>query len=312
MPSKAIFFLHFILLLCACQAQPSQPAKPDKDTVYQYKKATPDGIGKYYFGREIAHVMGAAGSEWLERDERNQEENTKLAIEKIDIPQNGTIADIGAGTGYYSFRLAQKVPQGKVLAVEIQDEMIGYLKAKKQQLNDTVEIVKGSETSPNLPDNSVDLAMMVDVYHELAYPQQMLQAIHKSLKPHGKLLLLEYRGEDPDVPIKKLHKTTVAQLAKELSANDFRLFYKGDFLPMQHFWCTKRWIEVIRLAVVTPCLVCCCNRGCRQKNGCSPAPLRHAIIQRLALFVLRGPLRFQRRFLFCLRDSVPRQRTPQN
>ncbi len=195
-----------------------------------------DGIGKFYKGREISHVMGAAGSDWLERDERNEEENTQLVIEKIQIPENGTIADIGAGTGYYSFKLAPKVPKGKVYAVEIQDEMIRLLNKKKLAIKDSVvEVIKGTVQSPNLPANSVDLAIMVDVYHELEFPQEMLQAIKKALKPNGKILLIEYRGEDPTVPIKELHKTTVAQLNKELEANGFKLYYRGDFLPIQHY-----------------------------------------------------------------------------
>ena len=207
-----------------------------KDTVYTYGKGSADGIGKFYKGREISFVMGAMGSDWLERDTRNLEENTNAAIAAIDVPPNAVIADIGAGTGYYSFRLAKKVPKGKVYAVDIQDEMIDMLKQKKAQIKDSVvEVVKSSVKSLNLPDNSVDLAIMVDVYHELEYPQEMLQALKKALKPTGKILLIEYRGEDPTVPIKPLHKTTVAQLSKEFNANGFKLSYKGDFLPIQHF-----------------------------------------------------------------------------
>jgi precorrin-6B methylase 2 len=206
------------------------------DTGYTYHQASADGIGKYYLGREISHVMGASGSDWLERNDRNEEENTELAIEKILIPATGVIADIGAGTGYYSFKLSSKVPKGKVFAVEVQDEMIRLLQQKKITLKDSiVEIIKGNATSPNLPANSVDIAIMVDVYHELEYPQQMLQAISKALKPNGKILLLEYRGEDATIPIKALHKTTVAQLNKEMEANGFTLSYKGDFSPIQHF-----------------------------------------------------------------------------
>ena len=220
-----------------CNSQQKAPATSTSvDSGYTYKKASNDGIGKFYWGREISHVMGAGGTDWLERTERNEEENTSLAISNIQLAPNAVVADIGAGTGYYSFKLATKVPQGKVYAVEIQDEMIRYLSNKKTQLKDSVvEIIKSTIASPNLPDNSVDLAIMVDVYHELEFPQEMLQAISKSLKPTGQILLIEYRGEDPAVPIKALHKTTVAQLNKELAANGFQLSYKGNFLPIQHF-----------------------------------------------------------------------------
>ena len=230
-----ILFCSNCFARCHSQQKAAAP-KTYTDTGYSYRKGSVDGIGKFYLGREIAHVMGASGSDWLERDDRNQEENTKLAIEKISLPANGVVADIGAGTGYYSFKLSAKVPRGKVYAVEIQDEMIRYLKDKKALLKDSiVEIIKSTTLSPNLPDNSIDLAIMVDVYHELEFPAEMLQAIRKALKPTGKILLIEYRGEDPSVPIKALHKTTVAQVSKEMMANGFQLNYKGDFLPIQHF-----------------------------------------------------------------------------
>ena len=230
-----------LILLCTfftgCKSQQNTIVKPIiKDTVYTFGKGSADGIGKFYKGREISFVMGAMGSDWLERDTRNLEENTKAAIEAIAVPPDAVIADIGAGTGYYSFRLAKKVPKGKVYAIDIEDEMIDMLKKKKAQIKDSVvQVVKSFIKSPNLPDNSVDLAIMVDVYHELEYPQEMLQALKKALKPKGKILLIEYRGEDATVPIKPLHKTTVAQLEKELQANGFTLVYKGDFLPIQHF-----------------------------------------------------------------------------
>ena len=232
-----IVLITFCTVFTGCKSQQNNLAKPIiKDTVYTYGNGSSDGIGKFYKGREIAFVMGAMGSDWLERDTRNIEENTNAAIEAINVAPNAVIADIGAGTGYYSFRLAKKVPNGKVYAVDIQDEMIDMLKEKKRQLKDSVvEVVKSSIKSPNLPDNSVDLAVMVDVYHELEYPQEMLQALKKALKPTGKILLIEYRGEDASVPIKPLHKTTVAQLGKELNANGFTLSYQGEFLPIQHF-----------------------------------------------------------------------------
>lgn len=221
---------NILIIFCFLWMVPAQAPQ------YTYGKASRDGIGKFYFGREIAQVMGAAGSEWLERDNRDQEENTSLALSKIPLKPNSTVADIGAGTGYYSFKLAAKLPQGKLYAVEIQDELIEYLRQRKAAQGDKIiTVVKSSAGSANLPENSVDLAIMVDVYHELEFPWEMIQSIRKSLRPDGKLLLLEYRGEDPSVPIKALHKTTVAQLNRELGATGFGLAYKGDFLPIQHF-----------------------------------------------------------------------------
>lgn len=237
MTSKIFAVVFFTSCFASCHSQQKKlPPAKTADSFYTYHPASADGIGKYYFNREIAKVMGASGSAWLERNERQEEENTRLALGNIKLAPTAVVADIGAGTGYYTFRLSPKVPQGKVYAVEIQDEMIQQLQDKKRSLkSNNVEIIKASEQSPNLPDTSIDLAMMVDVYHELEYPQQMLQAIRRSLKKNGKILLLEYRGEDASVPIKPLHKTTVEQLNKEFAANGFVLYFKGDFLPIQHF-----------------------------------------------------------------------------
>jgi len=242
---KRIATNNFIaIVICCAQCLTFQNTIAQKtlsDSLYSYGTASPGGTGKFYLGREIAHVMGASNAEWLDRSSRPQEEHTQLAIDKIEIPENGVIADIGAGTGYYTFKLAPKVPNGKVYAVEIQDEMIAALNERKKKLNNTnVEVIKGSVTSPNLPANAIDLAVMVDVYHELEYPVEMLTSIKKSLKKDGRLLLIEYKGEDPAVAIKPLHKTTVKQLNKELGANGFKLAYEGDFLPMQHFLVYKK------------------------------------------------------------------------
>ena len=174
-----------ILVVCCAQCitfQDSIAQKNNNDSVYTYHTALPGGTGKFYLGREIAQVMGASNADWLDRSSRPQEEHTQLAIDNIKVPPTAVIADIGAGTGYYTFKLAPKVPKGKVYAVEIQDEMIATLNERKKELNNTnVEIIKGGDTSPNLPDNSVDLAIMVDVYHELEYPVEMLASIKKSL-----------------------------------------------------------------------------------------------------------------------------------
>lgn len=206
------------------------------DTQYTYKDPDRDGTGKVYMGREIAKVMSFQGKDWLERDSRPQEENTDLAIENLPVSKNSVVADIGAGTGYYTFRIAQRVPDGKVYAVEIQEDALQYLRNRSKSLElNHVEPIQGGEKSPNLPENSVDLAIMVDVYHELLYPHEMLKEIKKSLKPNGKLLLIEYRGEDPKVGIKKLHKMTVDQIKKELSANGFHMVQNGQFMNIQHF-----------------------------------------------------------------------------
>jgi len=226
-------FAFGVLFTTGCNAQTKSKAAGED---YSYKAPTRDGTGKIYMGREISQVMGFAGRAWLERQNREQEESVSLAIKNLPINTSSVVADIGAGSGYYTFRIAPKVPQGKVYAVEIQDDAIVYLNKKSKELGfSNVETVKGVEASPNLPENEVDLAIMVDVYHELAYPKEMLEAIHKSLKPDGKFLLLEYRGEDPTIQIKPLHKMTQKQVEKELNANGFQLVENGKFMTIQHF-----------------------------------------------------------------------------
>ncbi|WP_162415505.1 class I SAM-dependent methyltransferase [Cyclobacterium roseum] len=207
-----------------------------QDSPYTYETPSRDGSGKWYMGREISQIMGFHGMAWLERPGRAEEENTDLAIENLPLTSNSVVADIGAGSGFYTFRIAEKVPDGKVYAVEIQKEAIDYLQNKADKLNmNQVIPVYGTEKSPNLPNNSLDLILMVDVYHELAFPQEMLQNMRKALKSDGKLVLIEYRGEDPEVAIKPLHKMTVDQVRKELSANGFELVTNGQFLNIQHF-----------------------------------------------------------------------------
>ncbi|OOG77640.1 class I SAM-dependent methyltransferase [Algoriphagus sp. A40] len=236
-----VFFHLLVLGFClniSCQAQNSSEKQ---DAVYSFKTPGSGGTGKVYMGREIAHVMDFQGKDWLERQSREQEENTMLAIEKLPVTDNSVVADIGAGSGFYTFRIAPKVPQGKVYAVEIQDDAIQYLQNRSKELGfDQVIPVKGKVDSPNLPANSIDLAIMVDVYHELEFPVEMLAEIRKSLKPEGKLLLIEYRGEDPAVAIRALHKMTVPQIEKELTANGFILVENGQFMRIQHFLVFER------------------------------------------------------------------------
>ena len=202
-----------------------------------YTTATPsrDGIGKIFMGREISHVMGHPGIGWLERDEREKEEAPSKAIAMLGLAPDTVIADIGAGSGYYSFRIAPLVPEGKVIAVDIQPEMLDFLKTESAKLKiDNVEPHLGTVESVQLPENSIDAALMVDAYHEFSHPAEMLQSLHNALKPGGKIYLLEYRAEDPEVPIKPLHKMTAAQAIKEYEALGFTFIENKPDLPWQH------------------------------------------------------------------------------
>jgi ubiquinone/menaquinone biosynthesis C-methylase UbiE len=195
----------------------------------------PDGIGKFYMGREIAQVMGHQGAAWLERSSRGIEEQPQMAIDALDLQPDSVVADIGAGTGYFSFRISPQVPQGKVWAVDVQPEMIdilNFLIEENQVTN--VEPILGSETNPNLPEAAIDLALMVDAYHEFAYPREMMTAVVKALKPGGRAVLLEYRGENPLIPIKGLHKMTQRQVKKEMQAVGLTWQETQDLLPQQH------------------------------------------------------------------------------
>jgi ubiquinone/menaquinone biosynthesis C-methylase UbiE len=235
----SIFSIFILVLFLFGKCNSSEPAPvPNAKPllIYTYRQRSDDGTGKIYLNREIAQVMSAEGAEWLDRKDRQKEENANLAIEKMNLSPNSMVADIGAGTGYYTFKIAEKLPYGKVYAVEIQDELIRYLNTRKMETGSTnVVVIKGDSESPNLPESSLDLAIMVDVYHELQYPKEMLQYISKALKNDGKILLLEYRAEDSKVPIKPLHKMSVEQVNKEMAVSGFRLVYDGEFLPIQHF-----------------------------------------------------------------------------
>jgi precorrin-6B methylase 2 len=196
----------------------------------------PDGIGKYYMGREIAQVMGHESAAWLERPERLAEEQPDQLLNLLRLRPGETVADIGAGTGYVSRRLAQAVgPRGRVLAEDVQPEMITLLKNLAARLGLTnITPVLGTASDPRLPAASVDLALMVDVYHEFDLPYEMMQAICLALKPGGRLVLVEYRGEDPYVPIKPLHKMTQMQVKREMSVLPLDWVQTIERLPRQH------------------------------------------------------------------------------
>ncbi|WP_234735898.1 class I SAM-dependent methyltransferase [Tellurirhabdus bombi] len=234
--SLPVFLIWFLATVSCGQNSTSKPTLTQtSDSVYQYRDAAQDGIGKVYMGREIAQVMGHLGAEWLERPEREQEERTDLLLKLLRLKPTDVVADIGAGTGYFSFRLAPELRQGKVLAVDIQQEMIDLLNQAKQKNKATnVEAVLGTISDPKLPPNSIDMALMVDAYHEFSHPYEMMRNIATALKPNGRVVLVEYRAEDPSVPIKTLHKMSVAQAKKELQAVglQFDAVYKN--LPQQH------------------------------------------------------------------------------
>lgn len=234
MTLRLLMLLFSLSALSGCGAQPKQSAEAEADP-YTYQTPSRNGTGKYYLGREISYVMGHLAAGWLERPEREREENVSQAIENMGIQPDEHIADIGAGSGYYTFRMAQQVPEGKVYAVDIQPEMLSIMDRKiSEEGIDNVELVLASETSPNLAENSLDLAIMVDVYHELSHPREVMEEIVKALKPDGRFVLLEYRMEDPQVPIKRLHKMSENQAVREMKSVGLRLRKNIGNLPWQH------------------------------------------------------------------------------
>lgn len=202
----------------------------------------PNGIRKYYMGRQIAQVMSHYGIEWLERPEREQEERVTKLLKNMDLKPGEVIADIGAGSGYHVVRMAPQVgASGKVYAVDIQPEMLAYVKkqAKDAGLIQVVTVL-GTEKEVRLPKESIDKMLLVDVYHELAYPYEMAISMWQALKPGGKLYLVEYRAEDASVPIKTIHKMSEEQAVKEWHAAGFRLLKNLTNLPWQHCLCFEK------------------------------------------------------------------------
>ncbi|MDC3367624.1 class I SAM-dependent methyltransferase [Flavobacteriaceae bacterium] len=229
------FSILIIFISCFLTANESIAQADNNDTKYTYKRGDYNGIGKWYMGREVAYVMGFQGINWLERSEREIEEDVSTLIKNMEIKTDDTIADIGAGSGYHVIRMAPLAENGLVYAVDIQPEMLEAIELKKRSKRvSNVETVLGSEKSINLPKNSLDKILLVDVYHEFSYPAEMVGSIKNALKSNGQLFLIEYRGEDSSVPIKKIHKMTVKQSIKEMEAAGFRLKENIDNLPWQH------------------------------------------------------------------------------
>lgn len=213
----------------AVEATPARPAKiPRAKTRYK--------------GREIAQTMHYTGAPWLMRDERQREEDCSLLLEALDIKPGQVVCDMGCGNGFYTVQLAKLVGEkGRVLAVDIQPEMLHMLeeRAKAEGLSN-IELIEGTPVDPKLPPTGVDLILLVDVYHEFSHPEAMLAAMRGSLKDGGRIALVEFRLEDPNVPIKLLHKMSKKQILKEFPPNGFKLVEQFDKLPWQHLMFFER------------------------------------------------------------------------
>lgn len=224
---------RFIQELHAAKPSPKLPAHPGYQTGGRFD---PNGINKFYMGRQIAHVMGHQAADWLERPEREREEQTDQMIELLDLKPGQVVADIGAGTGYISRRMAAKVgPSGKVLGVDIQPEMLELLVETSRKAGfANIEPVLGEIEDPKLPERAVDLIIMVDVYHEFSHPYEMTRGLVRALKPGGRLVFVEYKAEDETVPIKRVHKMSVEQIRKEAEVFPLKLSTAHATLNWQH------------------------------------------------------------------------------
>ena len=204
--------------------------------LYTAVPPNPEGIGKVYMGRQIAHVMSYHGADWLERAERTREERPDLVLAALPLKPGMAVADIGAGTGYYARRMAERVgTSGVVYATDIQPEMLQLLEQEASARGITnVKPVLATTTDPKLPPESIDLAVMVDVYHELEYPHETLSGIVRALKPGGRIAFVEFRANDPKVPIRVLHTMTEEQIRKEAAVHPLEFERTVRGLPWQH------------------------------------------------------------------------------
>ena len=225
-----------MLALLAAALVGSNASTGEAPSRYEQIKPSRDGIGKRYMGREIAQVMGWQAASWLERAEREQEERTSVLLDELRLAPGMVVADVGAGSGYLTRRLAPRIaPGGRVIAQDLQPEMLALLVqlAKDSGLGN-IETVQGTVDDTRLPADSVDLAIMVDVYHELEYPYEILESIVRALRPGGRIAFVEYRAESPDVPVKPLHRMSERQIRREAGAHALQWERTSRRLPWQH------------------------------------------------------------------------------
>jgi SAM-dependent methyltransferase len=222
-------------------AQRRLGAAPDSAGYQRKAPQDPNGIGKYYMGRQIAHVMGHDAAGWLERPGRQEQEGTDVLLRALRLKPTDVVADLGAGTGYFTFLMSPLVPQGRVLAVDIQPEMLTKVRATSAERKITnVEPVLGTVRNPNLPAGSLDLVLIVDAYHEFDHPREMMRSVRNALKPGGRVALVEYRAEDPNLPIKRIHRMSEEQARREMEAIGLKFVENNKALPQQHLLIFQR------------------------------------------------------------------------
>jgi len=234
----AVIFL-MLFLVDYSWAQDSSNPEPQQSEAQSKKEDDTPKIPEaltHYMGREIAKTMHYSGAQWLIRNRREREERCSMMLANLGLKRGMTVCDMGCGNGFHTLQIAELVGEkGQVVGVDVQPEMLTLLRKRmEEKAIENVIPILGSFHNPRLPINSIDLILLVDVYHEFSHPEQMLAAMRKSLKPDGVIVLVEFREEDPDVPIKPLHKMSKKQVNKELNANSYKLVKDFDGLPWQH------------------------------------------------------------------------------
>lgn len=233
------------LFIVGCDRAQETTINNDTAGVYVHSRpSNPDGTGKQYMGREIAEVTGISRAQWLDRPEREREELPNRVVRALELKPQEVVADIGAGTGYFTFRIAPHVPDGIVLAVDIDEEMLDMVRkrAERQGLKN-VRPILGTVEDPNLPRDSVDVALIVFTYTQFSHPREMMLNIRNALKPGGRVVLVEYRGEDPTVPVSDVYKITAGQARAEMAAAGLKWRETRDLLPQHHFMVFEKPME---------------------------------------------------------------------